>query len=55
MMEIRLLLAVAGAFALGYVLGGMVEVAKIIALTRALDTFELTESRGDLSAILKED
>ncbi len=55
-MEVKLLLAVTGAFAIGYALGGYVEVVKMIAFIHALEASDIpVESRGDLEAILTAD
>jgi hypothetical protein len=54
--EARLLLAVIGAFALGWLLGAAREVHELVSLLRALEAADIDiESKGDLAAILKED
>ena len=53
--QARILLAVAGAFILGYLIGGAVEIAKVIAIMHGLAMADLpAESRGDLRAMLVE-
>lgn len=50
---LRLGLALGGMFLLGYVLGGMLEVSKIVSLIHALELSDLPlESKGDLKAML---
>jgi hypothetical protein len=54
--QARILLAVIGAFALGWLVGAAWEAYKLIALLRALEMADLpVESKGDLRAILTED
>jgi hypothetical protein len=54
--EARLILAVLGAFALGWLVGAAWEAYKLIALLRALEMADLpVESKGDLRAMLTED